>query len=49
MEEMVLIVRKAFERKKITFEQVINFTRNYSRIIFVVKYLKEKAINKYKY
>ena len=49
MEEMVLIVRKAFERKKITFDQAINFTRNSSRDLFAVKYLKEKAINKYKY
>ena len=48
LEEMVAIVRRSFERKKITFDEAINFTRNSSRDLFAIKFLKEKALNKYK-
>ena len=49
IEEMILVVRKGFERKKISFDEAIMFMRNSSRDLFAVKFLKEKAINKYKY
>ena len=42
MEEMILIVRKAFEKKKISFDDTIMFIRNSSRDIFALKFLKEK-------
>ena len=48
MEEMILVVRKGFERKKISFDQAIMFMRNSSRDLFAIKFLKDKAINKYK-
>ena len=48
LEEMILLVKRAFERKKISLEQAIMFTRNSSRDLFAIKFLKEKAINKYK-
>ena len=44
MEEMILIVRKAFEKKKISFDDTIMFIRNSSRDIFSLKFLKEKII-----
>ena len=47
-EEMILIVRKAFERKKISFDEAIMFVRNSSRDIFALKFLKDKVLNKYK-
>ena len=49
MEEMILIVRKGFERKKISLNETINFMRNSTRDLFAIKFLKDKAINKYKY
>ena len=48
LEEMILIVRRAFERKKISFNDAIMFVRNSSRNIFSLKFLKSKSINKYK-
>ena len=48
LEEMILVVRKGFERKKISFDQAIMFMRNSSRDLFAIKFLKDKAINKYK-
>ena len=47
-EEMVLIVKKAFERKKISFDEAITFVRNSSREIFALRFLKDKTLNKYK-
>ena len=47
MEEMILVVRKGFERKKISFDQAIMFMRNSARDLFAIKFLKDKAINKY--
>ena len=49
IEEMILVVRKGFERKKISFAEAIMFMRNSTRDLFAVKFMKEKAINKYKY
>lgn len=46
-EEMILIVRKAFERKKISFEDAISFTRNSTRDLFTIKFLKDKVVKKY--
>ena len=48
MEEMILVVRKGFERKKISFDEAIMFMRNSTRDLFTIKFLKDKAINKYK-
>ena len=48
MEEMIIVVRRGFERKKISFDQAIMFMRNTSRNLFAIKFLKDKAINKYK-
>ena len=47
MEELILIVRKGFERKKISFEEAISFMRNSSRDLFTIKFLKNKVIRKY--
>ena len=47
MEEMILIVRKGFERKKISFEDAVSFMRNSSRDLFTIKFLKNKVIRKY--
>ena len=47
MEELILIVRKGFERKKISFEEAISFIRNSSRDLFTIKFLKNKVIRKY--
>jgi hypothetical protein len=44
MEEMILIVKRAYERKKIGFEEAIAFMRNTTRELFAIKFLKEKAI-----
>ena len=46
-EEMILIVRKAFEKKKISFQDAISFTRNCSRDLFTIKFLKDKVVKKY--
>ena len=48
MEEMILIVRKGFEKKKISLEETINFMRNSARDLFSIKFLKDKILNKYK-
>ena len=48
MEELVLIVRKGFERKKISFQDAISFMRNSSRDLFTIKFLKDKVIRKYR-
>jgi hypothetical protein len=47
MEEMILIVRKAFERKKLSFDDTIMFMRNTTRDIFALKFLKDKTFKKY--
>ena len=47
MEEMILIVRKAFEKKKISFDDAIMFMRNTTRDIFAMKFFKDKTLNKY--
>ena len=47
MEELILIVRKGFEKKKICFEDAISFMRNSSRDLFTIKFLKNKVIRKY--
>ena len=49
MEEMILIVRKGFERKKISFDEALFFMRNSSRDLFSIKFLMERELNKYKY
>ena len=49
MEEMIIIVKKGFERKKISFEEAVLFMRNTTRDAFAIKFLKDKMINKYKY
>jgi hypothetical protein len=46
-EEMILIVRKAFEKKKISFQDAIAFTRNSTRDLFTIKFLKDKVVKKY--
>ena len=48
MEELVLVVRKGFERKKISFQDAISFMRNSSRDLFTIKFLKDKVIRKYR-
>ena len=48
MEEMILIVRKGFEKKKISLDETINFMRNSARDLFAIKFLKDKLLNKYK-
>jgi len=48
MEEMILIVRKGFERKKISLDDAISFMRNSTRDLFKTKYLlKNKVLKKY--
>ena len=47
MEEMILLVRKGFERKKVSFEDAISFMRNSSRDLFTIKFLKNKVIRRY--
>ena len=49
LEELILVVKKGFERKKIPLDKAIEFTRNSSRDLFAIKCLKEKVINKYRY
>ena len=44
MEEMILIVKRAYERKKIGFEEAIAFMRNTTRELFAIRFLKDKAI-----
>ena len=48
MEEMILIVRKGLEKKKISLDETINFMRNSARDLFAIKFLKDKLLNKYK-
>ena len=48
LEEMILIVKKGFEKKKISFDEAINFMRNSTRDIFAIRFLKDKIVNKYK-
>ena len=47
MEELILLVKRAYERKKIGFEDAISFTRNATRELFAIHFMKNKAINKY--
>ena len=49
MEEIVLIVRKGFEKKKISFDEALVFMRNSSRDLFAIKFLKEKEISNCKF
>jgi hypothetical protein len=49
MEEMILIVRRGFERKKVSFDEAIRFMRNSTRDLFAIKFLKDKMVNKYRY
>ena len=49
LEEMILVVKKGFERKKISFEEAMMFMRNSARELYAVKFLKEKVLNKYRY
>ena len=44
MEEMIILVKRAYEKKKIGFEEAISFMRNTTRELFAVKFLKNKAI-----
>ena len=48
-EEMILIVRKAFEKKKISFSDAVFFTRKATRDLFAIKFLKNKALKNYNY
>lgn len=47
LEELMLVVRKGFEKKKVNFHDAINFIRNTSRELFGVKFMKKKVISKY--
>ena len=47
MEDMNLLVKKGFERKKISFSEAVTFMRNSSRDLFTIKFLKNKVIRKY--
>lgn len=47
LEELMLVVRKGFEKKKISLEDTISFMRNNSRDIFHIKFIKKKIAQKY--
>ena len=49
LEEMIIIVRKAFEKKKVPFEEAVTFMRNSYRDLYELKFKTEKVFNKYKY
>ena len=49
LEEMIIIVRKAFEKKKVPFEEAVTFMRNSYRDLYELKFRTEKVFNKYKY
>jgi hypothetical protein len=49
LEELILVVRKGFERKKISFDEAIMFMRNTSRDLYAIKFLKDKHLSKYRY
>jgi len=46
-EELILVIKKAFEKKKISFEEALRFTRNSTKELFALKYMKNKVIKKY--
>ena len=47
MEEMILVVKRAFERKKIGLPESIIFMRKSAIDLFKIKFLKNKVIKKY--
>lgn len=45
-EELIIMIKKGFEKKKITFEEAILSTRNAARDLFVSKIIREKGLKK---
>ena len=45
-EELIIIIRKGFERKAISFEQAIMSIRNTSRELFISKMITEKRLKR---
>ena len=47
LEELLLTVKKGFEKKKVSFSDAISYTRNTSRDLFIAKVLRNKVVQKY--
>ena len=43
-EELIILIKKGFEKKKITFEEAILSTRNAARDLFVSKIIRQKGL-----
>ena len=43
-EELIIMIKKGFEKKKITFEEAILSTRNAARDLFVSKIIRQKGL-----
>ena len=43
-EELIIMIKKGFEKKKITFQEAISSTRDAARELFISKYIREKGL-----
>ena len=43
-EELIIMIKKGFEKKKITFQEAISSTRDAARELFISKYTREKGL-----
>ena len=47
LEELILTIKKGFEKKRISFSDAISFIRNTSRDLYTAKILRNKVVKKY--
>ena len=43
-EELIIMIKKGFEKKKITLQEAISSTRDAARELFISKYIREKGL-----
>ena len=43
-EELIIMIKKGFEKKKVTLEEAISSTRDAARELFISKYIREKGL-----
>ena len=43
-EELIIMIKRGFEKKKITFQEAISSTRDAARELFISKYTREKGL-----
>ena len=43
-EDLIIMIKKGFEKKKITFQEAISSTRDAARDLFISKFIREKGL-----